>query len=115
MPSEPESFLKAVAESTRLRIVMLLHHCGELCVCDLHTVLKLSQPKISRHLKVLRDEMVVKGRRDGLWIHYSLHPNLPDWAVAVIADLENGCQNMKPYATDLKKINKALANKGCAA
>jgi ArsR family transcriptional regulator len=64
---------KALGDETRLRIVALLSH-GELCVCHLEDALGVSQPKVSRHLGILRMTGVVEHRRDGSWIHYRLAP-----------------------------------------
>ena len=62
---------KALGDETRLRIVALLSH-GELCVCHLEEALRLSQPKVSRHLATLRAAGVVEDRRDGTWVYYRL-------------------------------------------
>jgi ArsR family transcriptional regulator, arsenate/arsenite/antimonite-responsive transcriptional repressor len=62
---------KALADETRLRIVALLSH-GELCVCHLEDALRLSQPKVSRHLAILRLTGVVDHRRAGSWVYYRL-------------------------------------------
>jgi ArsR family transcriptional regulator, arsenate/arsenite/antimonite-responsive transcriptional repressor len=67
---------KALGDETRLRIVALLSH-GELCVCHMEEALRLSQPKVSRHLATLRAAGVVEPRRDGAWVHYRLSPQ-PD-------------------------------------
>jgi ArsR family transcriptional regulator len=64
---------KALGDETRLRIVALLSH-GELCVCHLETALALSQPKVSRHLAILRAAGVVADRRDRSWVYYRLLP-----------------------------------------
>lgn len=62
---------KALGDETRLRIVALLSH-GELCVCHLEDALRLSQPKVSRHLAILRMTGVVEHRREGSWVYYGL-------------------------------------------
>lgn len=62
---------KALSDETRLRILHLLLK-GELCVCDVMCVLKLPQSKISRHFAYLRKANLVNGRKEGLWMHYSL-------------------------------------------
>jgi ArsR family transcriptional regulator len=62
---------QALSDPTRLRIMGLLL-TGEVCVCDIHESLKLSQPKVSRHLSYLRRAGLVTTRREGLWIHYRL-------------------------------------------
>jgi DNA-binding transcriptional ArsR family regulator len=67
----------ALADGTRLRLVRLLVEEGELCVCELVAALDLSQPKISRHLGVLRGLRLVSDRRDGNRVFYSLSPDLP--------------------------------------
>ena len=62
---------KALSDETRLRIIKLLEH-GELCVCDIAAVLRTSQPKISFHLSTLKEAGLIKDRREGKWIHYSI-------------------------------------------
>jgi ArsR family transcriptional regulator len=62
---------KALGDETRLRILALLSH-GELCVCHLEDALKISQPKVSRHLGILRMSGVVECRREGSWVYYRL-------------------------------------------
>ena len=68
--------LKAVGEDTRLRIVALLAH-GELTVSDLVDILGQSQPRISRHLKLLTDAGVVDKHREGTWAFFDLTPRGP--------------------------------------
>ena len=64
-----EELFKALAERTRLRLINLIGE-DEVCVCFFVEVLKLSQPKISRHLAYLRRAGIVAARRDGKWMHY---------------------------------------------
>jgi len=68
---EMARLFQALSDPTRLRIMGLLL-TGEVCVCDIHESLKLSQPKVSRHLSYLRKAGLVSTRREGLWIHYRL-------------------------------------------
>lgn len=63
---------KALGDETRLKIVRLLAG-REHCVCEIYSALKLSQPKVSRHLAYLRRAGVVKNRKVGLWQQYSLN------------------------------------------
>jgi ArsR family transcriptional regulator len=62
----------AFAHPVRLRILNLLQEQKEICVCDLCEVLALAQPKVSRHLAVLRAAGLVQGRREGKWMFYAL-------------------------------------------
>lgn len=61
--------LKAAAEPTRLRILMLLSQ-GELSVKDLTVILGQSQPRISRHLKLLAEAGLIERFRDGSWAYF---------------------------------------------
>ena len=63
---------RAFADATRMRILNLLDAQKELCVCDLCAALGESQPKVSRHLAVLRGNGLVAARREGKWMFYSL-------------------------------------------
>ncbi|MGA9288837.1 MAG: metalloregulator ArsR/SmtB family transcription factor [Anaerobacillus sp.] len=64
--------LKLLGDKTRLTIMGLLKS-GECCVCEFVEVLQMSQPSISQHLRKLRDAGIVKERRRGQWIFYSLN------------------------------------------
>ena len=66
-----ELFFSALADKTRLRLLNLMRD-GEVCVCFFAETLRTNNPKISRHLSYLKRAGLVKGRRDGKWIHYSL-------------------------------------------
>ena len=63
--------LRAAAEPTRLRVLTLLKD-GELSVKDLTRILNQSQPRISRHLKLLAEAGLVDRLRDGSWAYYQL-------------------------------------------
>ncbi|STG50929.1 DNA-binding transcriptional repressor ArsR [Escherichia coli] len=80
----PSNCSKILADETRLGIVLLLSELGELCVCDLCTALDQSQPKISRHLALLRESGLLLDRKQGKWVHYRLSPHIPSWAAKII-------------------------------
>lgn len=81
---EPEQFFRALSDPTRLRCLLLLLAEERLCVCEFVHALDLSQPRVSRHLGHLRDLGIVADMRRGQWVHYSLHPELPQWAREVL-------------------------------
>ena len=64
-------FLKVMGDSTRMRILAALDS-GELCVCDLSAVLNMTKSAISHQLKTLKDAKLVKFRREGKNVFYSL-------------------------------------------
>ncbi len=66
------TIFKALSDGTRLRIVKLLEQ-GELCVRDIVAALDMMQPKVSFHLSALKGSGLIKDRKKGKWIHYSLN------------------------------------------
>ena len=62
---------KALSDETRLRLIALLYE-REFCVCQIEAALHISQTKASRHLAILRRAGLLKARRDGLWVYYTL-------------------------------------------
>ena len=70
MPEETELF-KVFGDSTRIRILFVLSS-AEVCVCDLARVLNMTQSAISHQLRILKQNKLVKSRREGKSIFYSL-------------------------------------------
>jgi len=69
--SDVDELFKGFADPTRIRILNLLV-AGELCVCDLVSLLDLPQPTVSRHLAYLRDSALVEVTRESKFAHYRL-------------------------------------------
>lgn len=82
----PPLFFKCLADETRFQIMMLLQQHKELCVCDLIEYLRLSQPKISRHLALLRKSDLLIDNRKGKWVYYQINPNLADWCKSTLQE-----------------------------
>jgi ArsR family transcriptional regulator len=80
----PLFIFKCLSDETRLRCMALLHKEGRLCVCELTTALELSQPKISRHLALLRQHQLLLDSREGQWVYYCINPELPAWLSVVL-------------------------------
>lgn len=66
------AYFDAASNETRLRILYVLHRAEELCVCDLADIFEITQPSVSRHLKILREKALVEARRDAQTIYYSV-------------------------------------------
>ncbi len=79
--------LKAAAEPTRLRILALLAG-GDLNVKDLTRILGQSQPRLSRHLKLLADAALVERSREGSWVYFRLPLGSDNLAHALLRDLD---------------------------
>ena len=100
-----ETYFKALADSTRLRILGLLL-TGEVCVCHIHESLKIPQPKASRHLAYLRKAGLVEARRDGLWIHYRI-ADLPDPVLQALAEtLRHALTHLDAVHKDADRLQK---------
>lgn len=64
-------FFKVMSDSTRVRILSVLEH-EELCVCDLSHVLGMTKSAVSHQLRVLKDAQLVRFRKEGKNVFYSL-------------------------------------------
>ncbi len=99
-----QAFFAALAEPTRRRILMLLVAHGELCVCELVHALEMVQPRISSHLAALRKAGLVRGRKQGLWVHYAVRSDLPGWMREVLQRTLKGLARTEPYAGDAARL-----------
>ena len=81
--------LKAAAESSRLRILLLLAH-GDLTVSDVTEILGQSQPRVSRHLKLLLEAELIERYQEGSWAYFRLSDAEPahDFVTSVIARID---------------------------
>ncbi len=94
---------RALADPNRLRIVNILSE-QSICVCDLQSVLGLSQPFISRHLAYLRRVGLVKDQREGPRVCYSLAPDSPAFQ-ALGAFLREVLPTSEIFLADRKLLN----------
>lgn len=95
----PDLF-RLLADETRLRCLVLLYLEGELCVCELVHALDEIQPKVSRHLAVLRDQGIVSDRRAGQWVYYRIANELPDWVHDVLQSAVAWARGHEPFLHD---------------
>ncbi len=105
--------LRAIGEATRLRIVALLRE-GELTVSDLTDILGQSQPRISRHLKLLVDAGLVDKHREGTWAYFRLVPDTP--VGAFVTDVTAHLDDHDPtVAADRDRLAVVRARRSAAA
>lgn len=96
------AMLRAVGDSTRLRLLLLLRQ-AELTVSELVALLHQSQPRISRHLKLLCEANLIVRFKEGSWVFYrAADTGIEAQLSAVIADLER--QNPGAHAADLARL-----------
>lgn len=79
--------LRALAHPIRLGMVRRLAETPEICACDLGEAFAVSQPTVSEHLRVLREAGLVRTRREGTSICYSLDPGAIDGLAETLEDL----------------------------
>lgn len=76
---------KAFCDENRLKILELLQS-GEKCACKLLEDLKIEQPTLSHHMKILCDSGIVVGRKNGKWMCYTISENAAKKAKDIIDD-----------------------------
>ena len=86
--AEYVSLFKAIADQTRLNIVDLLSG-GEMCACQLLDNFEITQPTLSYHMKILSDSGIVKGRREGAWMYYSINGEVLDTISEFLANIKS--------------------------
>jgi ArsR family transcriptional regulator len=111
---EPDHFFSILSDPTRLRALMLIQAEGELCVCEITFALDESQPKISRHLALMREAGIVEARREGTWMHYRINPGLPAWSKKVIRYVLGQIAGLNPYEDDVKQLERMSNRPGRA-
>jgi len=99
------SLFRAFADETRLRILNLLLD-GELCVCDLCSILGQSQPKVSRHLAYLRSAGLVVARDAGRWKYYSIPRSRAPLQRRLLECIRGCLRGIDPLAGDLAALVK---------
>jgi ArsR family transcriptional regulator len=96
---------KALADRTRLRLINLMGE-DEVCVCFFVEVLKINQPKISRHLAYLRRAGVVSARREGKWIHYRIIEPEDPHAANIFREVRTWLANDPVMRSDRTRLAK---------
>ncbi len=109
---DPTQLFKALSDVTRLRCLSLLVANQELCVCELTNALALPQPKVSHHLAALRRAGLVVDRKDGLWIHYQINPDVPRWVLEVDPRNPGRNKGSRAFSVDMETLEKMPANPG---
>ncbi|MCJ2036812.1 ArsR/SmtB family transcription factor [Methylobacterium sp. J-068] len=105
------AILRAAAEETRLRILALLA-AGELSVSDLTDILGQSQPRISRHLKLLVEAGLVERHREGAWAFFRLVEERAALVQPLIAGLDAA---RPPLSEDFARLEAVRAQRAEAA
>jgi ArsR family transcriptional regulator len=103
--STVEHLFQALGDATRLRILGLLL-TGEVCVCDIHESLRVSQPKVSRHLAYLRNAGLVETRRQGLWVYYRLADSQDPVLSAIRQAVAHSLTHLETVQRDAHRLHR---------
>ena len=109
---KPDQLFKAFADETRLRILNLLAQ-GEQCVCEFQMVLRVPQPKISRHLAYLRRAGLIEEHRDGKWVIYTLAKARNPVHAALLRCVRGCFQELEIVNADLARRQKLKSPRCC--
>ena len=97
---------KALSDSHRLRALFVLHK-GELCVCQLIELFGLAPSTVSKHMSVLRHAGLVKSRKNGRWVYYSLiDGKIDSIAKDALTLVLSNLNKDSSILSDIKKIKK---------
>ena len=84
--------MESLSDPIRINILELMMD-GEICVCDIVKVTGLSQPKISYHIKILKDSGLISDRQEGRWVYYKLNlevlSEIQNWMCILIQSSKN--------------------------
>ncbi|HUA00043.1 MAG TPA: metalloregulator ArsR/SmtB family transcription factor [Candidatus Aquilonibacter sp.] len=101
-----DHLFRALADPTRLRLLNLIAD-REVCVCYFVGILRISQPKVSRHLAYLRRVGVVAARRDGRWMHYRLATPREPVAAEILRATLTHLKSLPQMQRDLARLGSA--------
>ena len=94
--------MKALSDPNRVKIIKMLQH-KKLCVCEIQALLQISQPSVSKHLKLLENAGFVMSSKDGLWVNYHLSDGSSSPYVASILG------NLKHWLNENARIRDIIA------
>jgi len=97
---------RALADPTRLRLLNLIAD-REICVCYFVEILRISQPKVSRHLAYLRRAGIVASRREGKWMHYRLAAPKDQAAASILQETLKHLKKKSEMRRDVSRLSSA--------
>ena len=93
--------MKALSDPNRVKIIKMLQH-KIMCVCEMQAALKVSQPTVSKHLKLLEDAGLVNFHKDGIWVNYYLSDGTSSPYVATVLG------NLRHWLEDDPRISELV-------
>jgi ArsR family transcriptional regulator len=106
--------LQALADPTRLRILALLRRM-ELSVGELAIILDQSQPRVSRHVRILADAAIIDRRREGSWVFLTIAPQDRTEAMFDLIDAWACVESGETFRADASRLDRIRADRAEAA
>ncbi len=95
---------KALSDPNRVKIIKMLQH-KTMCVCEMQAALQVSQPAVSKHLKLLEDAGLVGFMKDGLWVNYYLTDGGGSpYAANILGNLKHWLEDDQQIAALLERL-----------
>jgi len=104
--------MKALSSPNRLKILKVLQN-KVMCVCEIQSVLELSQPSVSKHLAVLEAAGLVRSRKRGLWVYYSLSDGSDSpYAATLLGNLRHWIEGSPERGPSVEKVHDLSISAG---
>jgi ArsR family transcriptional regulator len=114
VPLPLSELFQALADPTRLRVLALLGEM-ELSVGELAQLLSQSQPRVSRHVKILTDAGLVERRKEGSWVFLAIAPAAPAEALFSLIEQAAGQFDQQAFQTDRARLAAVRRDRAEAA
>jgi len=96
--------MKALSDPNRVKIIKMLQH-KIMCVCEIQEALQISQPSVSKHLRILEEAGLVDFKKDGLWVNYHLTDGMKSpYASSIMGNLRHWLED----ELEVKELIKRL-------
>ena len=96
--------MKALSDPNRVKIIKMLQH-KMMCVCEMQAALQVSQPAVSKHLKLLEDAGLISFQKDGLWVNYHLTDGgSSPYVASLLGNLRHWLEDTPEIADLVKKL-----------
>jgi ArsR family transcriptional regulator len=105
--------MKALSDPNRVKIVKMLQHKA-MCVCEIQKALDISQPSVSKHLRILVEADLVDYRKDGLWVNYFLSDGgRSPYVASMMGNLRHWLEDDPEVADMIRKLPSIRRDEIC--
>jgi ArsR family transcriptional regulator, arsenate/arsenite/antimonite-responsive transcriptional repressor len=107
--------MKALSDPNRLKIVKMLQH-KTMCVCEMREALQISQPSVSKNLKILEKAGLVSSSKDGLWVNYYLADGSKSpYAATILGNLRHWLEEQTEMADLIGRLPRIRREEVCGS